>query len=224
MSFSNRIVESGTVEPKKLKPNPKNWRKHPEYQESVMAGVLDEIGWIRDIIVNKRTGNLVDGHLRLEIALKNKEESVPVKYVDLSEEEENKAMLTFDPIGAMIEADQEALRELMEDVELESEIVEKLLEDMRDQYGIADDIPEIHNEVEGTSPVSGEYARKSMPIIIGKLIVFKHIDEPIEYDDKTTDSDHFNVFFEEGINENEKAKELMKKFAARVADEIRNIM
>jgi 16S rRNA G966 N2-methylase RsmD len=130
MTFLNRIVETGEADPKKLLPNPKNWRKHPDNQAEAMTGVLDEIGWIQDVIVNRRTGRMIDGHLRVEIAIKNKEPKVPVSYVDLSEEEEEKAILTFDPLGAMAEADKKLLEELLGSVSSDSEAVNKMMDDL----------------------------------------------------------------------------------------------
>ncbi len=136
MAFLNRIIETGEADPKKLLPNPKNWRKHPDKQADAMSGILDEIGWIQDVIVNRRTGRMIDGHLRVEIAIKNKEPFVPVSYVDLSEEEEEKAILTFDPLGAMAEADKKLLEELMGSVSSDSEAVNKMMDDLAREMGI----------------------------------------------------------------------------------------
>ena len=104
-AWKNRIISSGMVDPTTLNPNELNWRKHPDRQAKALSGTLDTLGWISDIIVNQQTGRMIDGHLRVELAIKNKEKEVPVKYVDLSPEEEELALLTLDPIGAMAEAD-----------------------------------------------------------------------------------------------------------------------
>ena len=133
MAWENRITRSGMENPKNLVSNPKNWRKHPKIQADAMLGVLEDIGWIQDIIVNERTGKLVDGHLRVEIALKNGEPEVPVKYVDLSEEEEEKALITFDPITAMAEADKELLNSLVERCKTDNEEVKGLLADIAEK-------------------------------------------------------------------------------------------
>jgi len=134
--WKNRIIGTGTADPVDLIPNPKNWRKHPREQESALEGVIEEIGWIQDIIINQRTGRMIDGHLRAELAIKNKEKSVPVKYVDLSEEEEAKALLTLDPITAMAEADKEKLAELLQTVTSDNEDVKKLLDGIGKEYKI----------------------------------------------------------------------------------------
>jgi DNA modification methylase len=134
--WQNRIIESGVVSPDDLVANPKNWRKHPKNQADAMEGVLDEIGWVQDVIVNRRTGRLIDGHLRVELAKKNKEKEIPIKYVDLSEEEEEIAILSFDPISAMAEADKNMLEALLASVQTDNEQVNKLMGDIAQDYKI----------------------------------------------------------------------------------------
>ena len=116
MSWNTRIVGSDMVDPSILCPNPKNWRRHPKHQQDAMTNVFNEIGWIQDIIVNKTTGNIIDGHMRAELAVKNKEKLVPVKYVELSEEEERQALITYDPLSALAEQDNETLKQLLGDI------------------------------------------------------------------------------------------------------------
>ena len=104
------------VDPSILCPNPKNWRRHPKYQQEAMTNVFNEIGWIQDIIVNKTTGNIIDGHMRADLAVKNKEKLVPVKYVELSEEEERQALITYDPLSSMAETNRDMLNSLIGDI------------------------------------------------------------------------------------------------------------
>jgi ParB-like chromosome segregation protein Spo0J len=113
MSWQNRIVETKDINPAELAPNPKNWRRHPKAQHVALSGVLGEVGVVQGVVFNKRTNRLIDGHLRVEVAIKNKEPTVPVTIVDLSEQEEDLILATFDPIGAMAEADADALEELV---------------------------------------------------------------------------------------------------------------
>lgn len=116
MSWNTRIVGSAMVDPSILCPNPKNWRRHPKYQREAMTNVFNEIGWIQDIIVNKTTGNIIDGHMRAELAVKNKEKLVPVKYVELSDDEERQALITYDPLSALAEQDNEMVKQLLGDI------------------------------------------------------------------------------------------------------------
>jgi hypothetical protein len=97
-------------------PNEANWRKHPDRQRSALRGTLDKVGWVASIMVNKRTGRMIDGHARVEEALSKGEKSVPVDYVDLSEDEEKLVLATLDPIGALAEADGDKLEELLGEI------------------------------------------------------------------------------------------------------------
>ena len=82
MAWESRIIGHGEAAPSDLVGNPRNWRTHPQAQRDALAGVLDEVGWVQDVIVNKRTGYLVDGHARVAVAAQRGEDAVPVVYVD----------------------------------------------------------------------------------------------------------------------------------------------
>ncbi len=114
--WRNRIVGEGEERPDQLLANPYNWRVHPKTQQAALEAVLDEVGWVQRIIVNRRTGHVVDGHLRVALAISRNEPTVPVLYVDLSEEEERLVLATLDPIAAMAVEDAEKLAALLEDV------------------------------------------------------------------------------------------------------------
>src|SRR5690606_4570024 len=55
-NWQNRIVGSGEEAPDQLLANPANWRIHPQAQQDALAGVLSEVGWVQQVIVNQRTG------------------------------------------------------------------------------------------------------------------------------------------------------------------------
>ena len=61
-----------------------------------MVESLATVGWVSDVIVNRRTGFVVDGHLRVAAAISAEQDSVPVKYVDLTDEEEALILATYD--------------------------------------------------------------------------------------------------------------------------------
>ena len=130
-SWRNRIVGAEEVPPETLTANPKNWRLHPPGQKDALAALLDQVGWVSDVIVNQRTGLLVDGHLRVELAVERSEPTVPVKYVDLDEREESTVLATLDPIGAMAEANDAALKDLLAGADIGDDITDLLqLEDV----------------------------------------------------------------------------------------------
>src|SRR4051794_27570297 len=97
-TWTNRIVGHDDVPPDQLLANDRNWRRHPAVQQNALTGVLSDVGWVQSVISNTRTGKLIDGHLRVELALRNNEPTVPVTYVDLSPEDEALVLATLDPI------------------------------------------------------------------------------------------------------------------------------
>lgn len=114
--WQHRIVGEGTENPEQILANPMNFRNHPAHQKQALRGVLNEVGWIQRIIINKQTGHLIDGHLRVELALDDGESEVPVIYVDLTEHEEKIALASIDPLSALAEQDQEMLDSLLEQI------------------------------------------------------------------------------------------------------------
>lgn len=134
--WRNRIVGEDVCDPGQLLANPFNWRIHPHEQELALRGILDEVGWVQRVIVNKRTGHVVDGHLRVATAISKGETAVPVLYVDLSEDEEKKVLLTIDPVGAMAVMDADKFKELLAEVEFASEDAKKSIEAAGDGAGM----------------------------------------------------------------------------------------
>lgn len=137
-TWRSRIVETGTADPRSLIANPRNWRKHPKTQADAISGVLGEVGWVQDVIVNRTTGRLVDGHLRVEVAIQTKQATIPVTYVDLSEAEEALILATFDPISAMANADAKILRDLLDDVSTGDAAVQQMIADLAEREGVLD--------------------------------------------------------------------------------------
>ena len=58
----------------------------------------------------------MDGHLRADI---RRDEQVRVAVLDLTPEESDLVLATFDPVSAMAEADLDVLRGLLDDVKME---------------------------------------------------------------------------------------------------------
>jgi DNA modification methylase len=138
VNIRDRIKELRRVPADQLQPNPKNWRKHPEAQANALRGVLAEVG-IASAVLARETPEgglmLIDGHLRTE-TLHNAE--IPVLVLDVSEEEADKILATFDPLGAMAESDADALRALLEDVETGSQELADMLTALAEDAGILD--------------------------------------------------------------------------------------
>jgi DNA modification methylase len=97
-----------------------------------MQAVLDQIGWIQRVVVNQTTGHVIDGHLRVAIAISKGEKQVPVSYVRLSPDEERLALATFDPLSTLAVADHDLLKDLLSEVMpyAEGEVLQGLLADL----------------------------------------------------------------------------------------------
>jgi hypothetical protein len=135
-TWKNRIVGEGEQPASQFIANPDNWRTHPQHQRDAMRGALNEVGWVQRVIVNRRTGYLVDGHERVWQALQNGDAMVPYVEVDLSEQEEAYVLATLDPIGAMATADAVKLDELLREVESGEAGVQAMLEELAVDAGI----------------------------------------------------------------------------------------
>ena len=125
--WENRIVEYSEESPDQLLANPQNWRVHSKNQQIAMSGVLDDIGFIAPVIVNQTTGHLVDGHLRVSLALRHNIPKIPVVYVNISEQEEKEALATFDPITNMASSDMAMLEGLIKDLDTVNDTARLLL-------------------------------------------------------------------------------------------------
>ena len=108
-----RVVGYEEADPTELVANPRNWRRHPGSQRKAMRAALEGVGLVAAVIVNRTTGHILDGHMRVEEAVKAGQHAVPVLYVELSEQDEAQALATFDPLGAMAVQDTAALAELL---------------------------------------------------------------------------------------------------------------
>lgn len=117
--FSSRIVGESDVDPATLTANPLNWRRHPKCQQDALEGMLKEVGWVQRVVVNKTTGNIIDGHMRVQLAVDRKEKYVPVVWVELTEAEEAKVLTALDPLGDMAVRDQAMLDSLLSMIETE---------------------------------------------------------------------------------------------------------
>lgn len=153
--WQNRIVGSGTRAAKDFVLNPRNFRTHSENQKEAMSAILTEVGWVQRVVVNRRTGNVIDGELRVRNALAVGENTlVPFVEVDLSEEEELKVLAVFDRISAMAGVDAQRLEEISSLIDFDSSILDSLLSSMLteevnlDEFFEANLVSDLLNEAE----------------------------------------------------------------------------
>ena len=129
-AWNNRITGTGDEKPDQLMANPKNWRIHPRVQQEAVENALDQVGWVQQVIVNKTTGHLVDGHLRVALAISRNEKTVPVVYVELSETEEALVLASLDPLAGLAATDSDQLAALLAEVDAEGAGLQNLLDDL----------------------------------------------------------------------------------------------
>jgi len=130
MQIRDRIKELRRVKASELRPNPKNWRTHPQSQRDALRGVLAEVGYADALLARELPDGsleLIDGHLRAETT---PEAEVPVLVLDLDDAEAAKLLALHDPLAAMAETDGAVLAGLLAAVESDNDAVERLLQQM----------------------------------------------------------------------------------------------
>lgn len=138
--WKNRIVRYGVQPADQFTPNPKNPRKHPDKQRQAVTGSLDSVGILAPVVINVRTGRMIDGHLRVDLALANGNAELPFVEVDLSEEEEALALATFDFTTVMAEYDPAMLDSLLEGVHTDNAALQSMIAELAGGAGLyADD-------------------------------------------------------------------------------------
>jgi hypothetical protein len=135
MNVRDRIKELRRVRAADLRPNPRNWRIHPQQQQDALRGVLAEVGYADALLARELpdgTLMLVDGHLRAETT---PESIVPVLVLDVDEAEADKILLTHDPLAGMATVSDEHLRALLAEVQTENAAVRGLFASLAKQQG-----------------------------------------------------------------------------------------
>jgi len=130
MKIKDRIKEFRRIPASQLKPNPKNWRTHPDRQKDVLKGVLAEIGYADALLARELPDGsleLIDGHLRVETT---PDQEVPVLVLDLNDEESDKLLAVLDPLASLAGKDEQLLASLVESVETNNAAMQSLLDEL----------------------------------------------------------------------------------------------
>lgn len=135
----SRIVGHGDVNPEDLLANPLNFRRHPGHQMDALRGSMKELGWLKTILVNKTTGHVLDGHARVEEAMRQGLKTIPATIVELEPEEERLALAVLDPITELATRDQAILADLLEQVETADAGLQAVLDEMASKQPDAND-------------------------------------------------------------------------------------
>lgn len=135
--WTNRIIRYGEEAPDQLLAHEMNaFKIHPKNQQDAMSGMLNETGWLAPVIVSEATGKVIDGHMRVSLAISRCEASVPVAYVRLSASEEVAALATFDPVGSMMAYDKDELDALLREVSSSDSAVQAMLAELAAKQGL----------------------------------------------------------------------------------------
>lgn len=123
-------------DPTTLIPNALNYRMHTDRQRVVLLSAIDELGFLHPVIVNDRSGKLLDGHERVAAAIATSQPAIPVIHVDLPPEREAYALSIIDPISAMVELENEQMRETLAQIDTDSEALQLFLDDQAARAGL----------------------------------------------------------------------------------------
>jgi len=127
----DRVKGLERIRARDLKPHPQNWRRHYAVQRSHLSAILDEVGFAGAILAyqdDEWGPTIIDGHLRQDTVTPSTK--VPVVMLDVTREEARTILASFDPIGALAQADSAQLRLLLADIAVSSEKVAEQLEDL----------------------------------------------------------------------------------------------
>jgi hypothetical protein len=129
-------LNAAWVDPVSLTANPGNWKVHPEEQGEVLDELIGEFGYVKPFLFNTRTGLLVDGHGRLELAIKNGTKAVPVWTGDWTEEQEAKLIVALDESARLAKGDPAKLHDLLQKFKPRTEALAEMVTRMGEREGI----------------------------------------------------------------------------------------
>lgn len=103
------------MDAKEMVAHPQNFRRHPQSQVTQIRKSLDKFGWLQNVIWNRRSGYILNGHARIELAAKAGQK-VPVRVVDVNPLVEKQILLALDKTGEGATFDEETLVSLINQV------------------------------------------------------------------------------------------------------------
>lgn len=106
------------VELTKLKPAPYNPRQISQHEFESLQRSLDEFGFVEPVVVNKTSGFIVGGHMRVNAARELGLKTAPVLYVELDDQKERALNVALNKISGEFDTDQ--LAELLTELDDES--------------------------------------------------------------------------------------------------------
>lgn len=149
--WNRRIIGHDQLAPADIVANPLNIRVHPDRQKDGLEALIDEVGFIRSVTINKRTGVLLDGHLRVKLALEVGQELIDVEYVDLDEDQERLALSLLDYMAGLADIDPLMLKQLLDEISTDDPALQSLLADLATDSGVDDLLAALAAESSGVA-------------------------------------------------------------------------
>jgi hypothetical protein len=124
--------ERGVAKLAELVPAAYNPRKIDKAAKRALAKSLERYGVVQDVVVNRRTGNIVGGHQRVDALLAVGETEVPVVWVDLDDKDERALNILLNSPKLSGAFDDRLLNALLVDLQAEAlpEFAELRLDDL----------------------------------------------------------------------------------------------
>src|SRR6266571_388298 len=162
----DRVVELRRVRAGELRPNPRNWRRHPKRQREALRGLLSEVGFADAVLARQLDDGgleIIDGHLRQSL---DPDLVLPVIVLDVSQKEADKLLAALDPLASMAVADPEPLRTLLESIETSSEELRMLLAGLANEAEVQARLGQV--DPEEIPPPSKPRAKRGEVFVLGE--------------------------------------------------------
>lgn len=134
----NRIIDHIQLKPNEIRDHPGQAWDHPDLQARAIHGSLQEVGVVAPLMVYRspRANNAwvsIDGHLRKSL---DPDYPWPCDVLDVTDEEADYIMATFDPIGMLKQTNAAALDALLNTVSSGDEAIQQMLTDLAQKAGL----------------------------------------------------------------------------------------
>lgn len=127
IDIRSRVKEMRMVKASQLMANPKNWRTHSKEQMAAVKSMLQQVGFAgAELARELEDGSLqlIDGHAR---AKASGDSEIPVLILDVTEQEADTILSTYDVLGSMAGTDAKKLNQLLDNVRVQDEALTELL-------------------------------------------------------------------------------------------------
>jgi hypothetical protein len=141
MMIRNRVIDIRWVTAADVAPHPRNWRRHPDRQHAMLQSLLERIGVAGAVIAYHSARNhgaltLIDGHERMSFDV-----PFPALILDVTDDEADMLLATYDPIGDMVDYDHQTLEQLLADIGQLDAALAPVLDAVAGMHGVFPDAP-----------------------------------------------------------------------------------